>query len=336
MTFLESPYDWLFAHKVWIFAALLGLTALGFVVDLLRGNPRHHGETLTNVAIFVGNNSMNLFLAQALQLAAFTWIASFVPWKIPTNGLTLAGAFVLVDLCYYWRHRWEHEVHLLWCEHSVHHSSEEYNFSTSLRLPVINPLFGWVFFVPLALLGFPAKLVLAGFFLNLLYQYWIHNNSIGKLPALDYFLSTPSNHRVHHARNRAVRRNACRFPDDFMFPLTEEEHESLRYRIGTLKTGRGSHRKYLPLVFTEQGVAMLSSVLNSERAVHVNIAIVRAFVKLRELLETNKDFAKKLARLERKLLRHDDQFKVIFDAIRQLMETGVPAAQKRIRGLRER
>lgn len=201
MTFLESPYDWLFAHKIWIFAVLLGLTALGLIVDLLRGKPRHFGETLTNVAIFLGNNSVNLFLAQALQLAAFTWIAGFVPWKVPTTALTLAGAFVLVDFCYYWRHRWEHEIHLLWCEHSVHHSSEEYNFSTSIRLPVINPLFGWVFFAPLALLGFPAKLVLAGFFLNLLYQYWVHSNSIGKLPVLDAVLSTPSNHRVHHARN---------------------------------------------------------------------------------------------------------------------------------------
>src|SRR5258708_6585422 len=91
------------------------------------------------------------------------------------------------------------------------------------------------------------------------------------------------------ALNRAVRRNASRFPDDFMFLLTGDEYEVLRCQIGTLKTGRGVHRKYIPLVFTEQGVAMLSSVLNSERAVQVNIAIIRTFVKLRELLDTNKD-----------------------------------------------
>jgi sterol desaturase/sphingolipid hydroxylase (fatty acid hydroxylase superfamily) len=236
VTFLESPYDWLFAHKIWIFAILIGGSVIGLAIDHFSGKNRHPHETFSNLAIFIGNNSMNLFLAQALQLAAFTWIASFVPWKIPTNGWTLATAFLLVDFCYYWRHRWEHEVHLLWCEHSVHHSSEEYNFSTSLRLPVINPLFGWVFFVPLALLGFPAKLVLAGFFLNLLYQYWIHNHDIRKLPVLDRFLSTPSNHRVHHARNpRYLDKNygGVFIVWDHLFGTYEPETETTEFGIVT-------------------------------------------------------------------------------------------------------
>jgi len=133
--------------------------------------------------------------------------------------------------------------------------------------------------------------------------------------------------------NKAVRRNEDRFPADFMFQLAEKEWEFLRSQIGTLKTGRGQHRKYLPLVFTEQGVAMLSSVLNSERAVQVNIAIIRTFVKLREMLETNKDLAKKLEQLERKFLQHDDQFKAVFEAIRQLMAVGSPLTQKRIKGM---
>jgi len=133
--------------------------------------------------------------------------------------------------------------------------------------------------------------------------------------------------------NRAVRRNADRFPKDFMFSLTAKEYESLRCQIGTLKISRGVHRKYLPLVFTEQGVAMLSSVVNSERAVQVNIAIIRTFVKLREMLENNKGLAKKLNQLERKLLQHDHQFKAVFDAIRQLMTTGLPTTQKKIKGL---
>lgn len=132
------------------------------------------------------------------------------------------------------------------------------------------------------------------------------------------------------ALNRAVRRNLERFPEDFMFQLTDQEYDSIRYQVGTLKTGRGSHRKYLPLVFTEQGVAMLSSVLGSGRAIEVNIAIMRTFVKLRGMLETHKDLAKKLEQLERK---YDHQFKVVFDAIRQLMATGSPVAQKKIRGL---
>jgi len=91
--------------------------------------------------------------------------------------------------------------------------------------------------------------------------------------------------------NEQVRRNPKRFPDDFMFQLTEEEAESLRSHFATLKSGRGKHRKYLPYAFTEQGVAMLSSVLNSDRAIEVNVQIMRAFVKLRELIATHKDLA---------------------------------------------
>ena len=125
--------------------------------------------------------------------------------------------------------------------------------------------------------------------------------------------------------NERVRRNIKRFPSDFMFQLTKEEEESLRSQIATLKGGRGQHRKYLPYVFTEQGVAMLSSVLNSERAVQVNIEIMRAFVRLRELMSTHKDLARKLETLEKK---YDAQFKVVFDAIRQLMAPPEPKKQK--------
>ncbi len=95
--------------------------------------------------------------------------------------------------------------------------------------------------------------------------------------------------------NRGVRRNLERFPEDFMFQLTKDEEESLRIQFGTLKpSGRGQHRKYLPYVFTEQGVAMLSSVLNSKRAIEVNIAIMRAFVKLRQMLESNEQLNRKI------------------------------------------
>lgn len=121
--------------------------------------------------------------------------------------------------------------------------------------------------------------------------------------------------------NQAVRRNIGRFPDDFMFQLAKEESDSLRSQIVTLKGGRGQHRKYPPYVFTEQGVAMLSSVLNSESAVKVNIEIMRAFVKLRQMLASNADLARKLSALEKK---YDAQFKAVFDAIRQLMTPPTP------------
>jgi hypothetical protein len=105
--------------------------------------------------------------------------------------------------------------------------------------------------------------------------------------------------------NEQVRRNLKRFPQDFMYQLSAEEFESLRSHFATLKSGRGKHRKYLPQVFTEQGIAMLSSVLNSDRAIAVNIQIMRAFVKLREMISTRKDLARKLGELEKK---YDSQF----------------------------
>ncbi len=104
-----------------------------------------------------------------------------------------------------------------------------------------------------------------------------------------------------------------------MIQFSKEEYESLRRHFGTLK--RGEHSKYLPYAFTEQGVAMLSSVLNSKRAIQVNIAIMRAFVKLREMIASHKDLAKRLDDLENK---YDAQFKVVFDAIRQLMIPSMP------------
>ncbi len=124
--------------------------------------------------------------------------------------------------------------------------------------------------------------------------------------------------------NEQVRRNIRRFPADFMFQLTPEETKSLRSQIATSKKGRGG-RRYAPLVFTEQGIAMLSTVLNSERAIHVNIDIMRAFVRLREMLSTHKDLARKLEALEKK---YDAQFRVVFDAIRQLMTPPEPRKRK--------
>ncbi len=129
---------------------------------------------------------------------------------------------------------------------------------------------------------------------------------------------------------QAVKRNIERFPDDFMFQLTAEEATLLRSQTVTLKTGRGQHRKYLPYAFTEQGVAMLSSVLNAPRAIAVNIEIMRAFVRLREWLASNKELASKLEELERKLQDHDQAIVDILNAIRELMTPPDPAPKRRI------
>lgn len=148
--------------------------------------------------------------------------------------------------------------------------------------------------------------------------------------------------------NQAVKRNIARFPDDFMFRLTREEWTALRSQIDTLDTansaepltsrsqnvtldaGRGRHRKYLPYAFTEQGVAMLSSVLRSQRAVNVNIEIMRTFVRLRKLLADNVDLAARLDALEQRIGKHDEQFVQVVRAIRQLMEPPASPPRRKI------
>jgi hypothetical protein len=130
--------------------------------------------------------------------------------------------------------------------------------------------------------------------------------------------------------NQAVKRNRPRFPSDFMFQLNATEAASLRSQFVTLERGRGRHRKYRPYAFTEQGVAMLSSVLRSSRAVNVNIEIMRAFIRLRQAARPNEELAGKIDRLETK---YDGQFKVVFQAIRELM-TPSAAPRRRIGYLR--
>lgn len=130
--------------------------------------------------------------------------------------------------------------------------------------------------------------------------------------------------------NEQVKRNILRFPEDFMFQLTKEETLSLRSQNATLndhvgmkgvrESKRGKHLKYFPYVFTEQGVAMLSSVLNSEKAIQVNIAIMRAFVKISQILLTHKELAENLEEMERKYQLHEKDIQVIFEAIKKLLE----------------
>ena len=140
--------------------------------------------------------------------------------------------------------------------------------------------------------------------------------------------------------NQAVKRNARRFPPDFMFQLTKEEYESLRFQIETLetgnaltsqivtlKTGRGQHRKFLPFAFTEQGVAMLSGILNSDKAINMNIAIMRAFVEVRKILLKQSDLKEQLKEIRQRLGAHDAQLNQIYDAMENLLDE--KAAQRK-------
>jgi ORF6N domain len=126
--------------------------------------------------------------------------------------------------------------------------------------------------------------------------------------------------------NEQVRRNIARFPEDFMFRLSAAEWDALRSQIATLKRGRGQHRKYLPLAFTEHGAIMAATVLDSTRATEVSVYVVRAFVRLREFLAEHKDLARRLEAHERKLASHDQAIAGLVDTIRTLM---APAEPKR-------
>ena len=130
--------------------------------------------------------------------------------------------------------------------------------------------------------------------------------------------------------NQAVRRNLDRFPVDFMFRLDGKEVGELNR--SQIVTGSQRHRdpRYPPYAFTQEGVAMLSKVLRSKRAVQVNILIMRAFVRLREVLATHKDLAQKLEELEKKVTRHDQEIKAVFEAIRSLLESGDPPKRQQI------
>jgi hypothetical protein len=127
--------------------------------------------------------------------------------------------------------------------------------------------------------------------------------------------------------NEQIKRNRERFPEDFMFQLTSEEYNSLRSQFATLK--RGQHRKYLPYAFTEHGAIMAASILNSPRAIEMSVFVVRAFVRLREILHSHKDLAKKISELENKLGDHDASINTIIFAIKQLM-SAPPKLSKKI------
>ncbi len=135
--------------------------------------------------------------------------------------------------------------------------------------------------------------------------------------------------------NEQVRRNRARFPADFMFQISEADWDSLRSRFATLKAGRGQHRKYLPYAFTEHGAIMAATILNTPRATDVSVYVVRAFVRLREVLGAHKELARRLDQLERKLGTHDQAIAGILEAIRQLMAPPEPAKKRRIGFIRD-
>jgi sterol desaturase/sphingolipid hydroxylase (fatty acid hydroxylase superfamily) len=167
---------------------------------LLKRNRYKPGDTLCNLSILtIGILSRPLFLGYIYT--SLTSVERFRLFEVPTNLCTTMVAIVLTDLAYYWEHRLSHSLSALWFFHEVHHSSREFNFTTSFRLHWLGRLTAPVFFAPLIVLGFKPEQLLIFLTTNLFYQFLLHTKSVGKLSALEGILNTPSAHRVHHGRN---------------------------------------------------------------------------------------------------------------------------------------
>ncbi|GFD71746.1 hypothetical protein KUL113_11660 [Tenacibaculum sp. KUL113] len=178
------------------------LIVLEIIIDVLFRKKRKWKDTLANISIFFMNQLIEKTIIGSIGvicLMPFHWIT---PITIPSNVYTWILAFIIADVTYYWMHRLEHEHRILWASHSVHHSSEDYNLTISMRLSIVEGLFEWAFLIPMVLIGFSPFQAIVGLILVAQFQTWIHTERIGKLGWLDEIFNTPSNHRVHHGSNR--------------------------------------------------------------------------------------------------------------------------------------
>ena len=179
------------------------LIALELLLDRWRGVSTYRfSDTINSLSAGVLSTTVGL-LTKAVGLLTYTlaWQQlALVELSVGSLWVWLL-AFVLYDFCYYWNHRLGHERNVLWAAHSVHHQSEDYNLSTALRQTSTGFIFGWIFYLPMAVLGVPPVVFLTVAALNLLYQFWVHTRHIPKLGWFEWLFITPSNHRVHHAQN---------------------------------------------------------------------------------------------------------------------------------------
>ncbi len=202
--------------------------------DFLTGRRCRYQETLANFLIAFGS-----FLLERTVYGLVFVIGVFAAERLAFFSIELTwwswmAALLLADFTYYWMHRFEHEIRLFWAHHSVHHSSPEFNLTTSLRLAWTEALFEWIFLVPMVLIGFDAVQTLSAFLVIVAYQTWIHTEKIGKLGWLDRVLNTPSVHRVHHSCNsRFIDKNygGVLIIWDRMFGTYQAEDETVVYGI---------------------------------------------------------------------------------------------------------
>ena len=181
----------------------LALIALEYAVGRVRRRDTYRlADALSSIGLGIMSQLTGLFvtlLTVGIYTAVFEHLAL---WRLPADSIVVwVGALVAYDFLYYWHHRAGHRIALFWAAHAVHHQSEDYNLSTALRQTSGGWLAGWIFYLPMALAGVPPLVFAVVALIDLLYQYWVHTQQIGRLGWFDRWFCAPSNHRVHHAVN---------------------------------------------------------------------------------------------------------------------------------------
>ncbi len=202
--------------------------------DIYTKRRKTYKETAANFFIAFVSALLERTLYGAIFVICLTITESFIPYKIPITWWSWVLAFLAADLTYYWLHRLEHEIRILWANHIVHHSSPEYNLTTSLRLAWVDSLIEWIFLVPMIVSGFEVTQTIIAFLFIVVYQTWIHTEKIGKLKFFDKLFNTPSVHRVHHGSNRKYldkNYGGVLMIWDHLFGTYQAEEEKVKYGV---------------------------------------------------------------------------------------------------------
>ncbi len=220
-----------------IFAFSMGLAIVEFCYELYKKkiNKWRLGEMWASFSVFIVAQLVEKISVVGFA-TAFYFLAKNIPWQIPINIWTTILCILLIDFLYYWGHRMEHQIRILWSYHSIHHSSPIFNYTTALRVPFIDSFIAWIFYIPAILVGFHPYVVLLSVLFMLTYQFWLHTEIIGKLGWYEKIFVTPSQHRVHHGSdNIYLDKNygAILSIWDRMFGTFQEEQHTPNYGLTT-------------------------------------------------------------------------------------------------------
>ncbi|HEY0673768.1 MAG TPA: sterol desaturase family protein, partial [Longimicrobiales bacterium] len=220
-------------YSIPFFFLLLGLE-LAYSARAGRGLHRLN-DSVADLSLGVLSQISGVF-TKLFSIGIYIWLENhWALGKWDNAAVNWVVAFILVDFCYYWSHRLSHHINILWAGHVVHHSSEEYNLAVALRQSSLHGLMTWIFYAPLALIGIPWQMYVSTYALNLVYQFWIHTQAVGRLSKwMEFVMNTPSHHRVHHGINpRYLDRNhgGVFIIWDRIFGTFEPEREAVVYGI---------------------------------------------------------------------------------------------------------